>query len=290
MVLAIVGMFLLPGMDAIAKLISQAGDMSPGQLNFFRFAVQAVVFGGYIALVNGVRALWPKRLWINLLRGALLATASLFFFIAIKYMPLADAIAVFFVEPLILTVLSAVVLRETVGKRRIIAVIAGFIGALIVIQPSFSIFGPVSLLPLCTATFFATYLLLNRVAGVVDTANSMQFVSGVSGTAVMGLYIMIGQAVGLDDLSFQTAISVSIWVLVLCMSLIGVAGHLLIVLSFRMAPASLLAPFQYTEIVSAALLGLLLFSEFPTPSKWLGIIIIVASGLFVFWREQKVAD
>lgn len=287
--LANIGMFLLPGMDAIAKYIGANGDMSPGQLTLIRFAVQAIFFAVWLAVFSGVRAFKPQRLWINLVRGALIACASLLFFIAVKYMPLADAIAIFFVEPLILTLLSFVVLREAVGWRRVSAVIVGFAGALLVIQPSFALFGPVSLLPLVTATLFATYLLLNRVAGAYDSATSMQFVAGVSGSIVLIVAIAGGHLFGVEDLQFVWNAPAHVWALALVMGLIGCLGHHLIVQAFKLAPASLLAPFQYIEIVAAAGLGWLVFNEFPTPVKWLGIAIIVSSGLYVFWRERSVA-
>lgn len=288
--LANLGMFLLPGMDAIAKYIGGIGAMSPGQLTLIRFVVQAVFFGFWLALFSGTASLRPKRLWLNALRGALIACASLLFFIAVKYMPLADAIAVFFVEPLILTILSFIVLREPVGWRRVSAVIVGFIGALIVIQPSYALFGAVSLLPLGTATLFATYLLLNRVAGAYDTASTMQFIAGVSGTVVLGAAVLAGDTLGFEDMRFHWDAPAWIWGLALVMGLIGCFGHHLIVQAFKLAPASLLAPFQYIEIVAAAGLGWVVFNELPTPSKWLGIAIIVLSGLYVFWRERKSAS
>lgn len=288
--LANLGMFMLPGMDAIAKYIGGTGAMSPGQVAFIRFFVQAVFFACWLVALSGVASLKPKRLWLNAVRGALIAIASVLFFIAVKYMPLADAIAVFFVEPLILTLLSFIVLREPVGWRRISAVIVGFIGALIVIQPSYSLFGPISLLPLVTATLFASYLLLNRVAGAYDSASNMQFIAGVSGTVVLGLAVVTGHTLGIEDMTFDWNAPLWIWGLALGMGIIGCIGHHLIVQAFKLAPASLLAPFQYIEIVAAVALGWLVFNELPTPSKWLGIAIIVLSGLYVFWREREVAS
>lgn len=288
MALAIVGALILPAMDAVAKHLGQSGAMSPGQITFFRFAVQMIFSLGWLVLLGGPGALRSNRFGLNFVRGVLLGGASLFFFTAVKYMPLADAIAVFFVEPLILTLLSMIVLREAVGWRRMVAVAVGFAGALIVIQPSYAIFGPVSLLPLGAATLFATYLLLNRVAGQSDGAMVMQYVAGLGGMAVVAAAMGVGAVAGIADLGVTITADSGVWGLVLLMGALGVLGHYLFVLAFQMAPASLLAPFQYIEIVSAAALGLLLFGEFPTPSKWLGIAIIVASGLYVFWREREV--
>lgn len=286
MVLAVIGALVLPAMDAIAKLLGETGAMSPGQITFFRFAVQAAFCLVWLLAAGGPGALRSNRFGLNFVRGMLLGAASLFFFTAIKYMPLADAIAVFFVEPLILTLLSFIVLRETVGWRRIAAVVTGFVGALIVIQPSYAIFGPVALLPLAAATLFATYLLLNRIAGQSDGAMVMQYVSGLGGMAIVAVAMFVGGVAGIEDLALTVPLDPTVWALVLLMGALGVAGHYLFVRAFQMASASLLAPFQYIEIVSAAALGYLIFSDFPTPAKWIGIAIIVASGLYVFWRER----
>jgi len=290
MVLAISGMFLLPVMDAIAKYLGEAGSLSPGSIAFARFAIQLILSSGFLMMFGGgIAAMKPKRFWMNFLRGMLIALASLLFFVAIKYMPLADAIAVFFVEALILTVLSMLILREKVGWRRIAAVVTGFIGALIVVQPSFVVLGPVSLLPLGTALLFATYLLLNRVAGQSDNAWTMQFIAGLGGVFALGVALAIGELIDINDLQFTMPASLINWGLLGVMGSIGVTGHFMVVRAFQMAPASLLAPFQYVEIVAAVLLGLLLFDDFPTFSKWVGIFIIVFSGLYVFWREQRRA-
>lgn len=280
-------MLLLPLMDAISKWLSTEAGVSPGQLTLARFVVQAVVSGAIVVAAAGAAALWPKRPLMNLIRGALLGTASLLFFLALKYMPLADAISVFFVEPLVLTILSVVFLHEKVGWRRVLAILVGFAGALIVIQPSYALFGAVSLLPLGTATLFASYLTLNRAAGVRDSAVVMQFAAGVGGILVLTLATSAGTAWGVGNLGLSFDFPVSTWILMAVMGGIGMTGHYIIVLAFRIAPASLLAPFQYLEIVSAAAAGFLLFGDFPSLSKWIGVAMIVGSGLYVFWRERR---
>lgn len=279
-------MMLLPLMDAIAKWLATAEAMAPGQVTFYRFALQVLLAGGIVA-VGGVHLLRPKRLWPNLLRGLLLGSASLIFFTAVKYMPLADAMAVFFVEPMILTMLSALILKEPVGWRRWSAVAVGFVGAVIVIQPSFALLGPVSLLPLATASLFALYMILNRRLTGHDSLMVMQFVAGIGGVAVTGLALLAGFSLGIGDLMPGLPPSGSAWMLILTLGVLATFGHLLVVKAFRHAEASLLAPFQYIEIISATIVGLLVFGDFPSLSKWLGIVIIVGSGLYTFWRESR---
>lgn len=280
-------MTLLPLMDAIAKWLATEGALSPGQVTFFRFMLQMLFAGALVVAAGGIARLRPVRLWPNLLRGVLIGLASLLFFIAVKYMPLADAIAVFFIEPMILTVLSGIFLKEPVGWRRWSAVIVGFAGALIVIQPSFALFGPVSLLPLGTATLFAVYMLLNRRLSSQDGLLVMQCLAGLGGLVATAFGLLVGLAFGIEDLALGLPARAFDWGLILVLGLLATFGHLFVVAAFRHAEASLLAPFQYIEIISATIVGLLVFGDFPSASKWAGIAIIVASGLYTFWRESR---
>ncbi|OCP01144.1 MULTISPECIES: DMT family transporter [unclassified Ensifer] len=279
-------MVILPGMDVIAKYMAVYEGMSPGQVTFYRFFFQLVATLPMLLGAGGLRALRPKRPWANLLRGVLLATAALFFFISVKYMPLADTFAIYFVEPFILTCLSAVFLKERVGWRRWLAIVVGFGGAMIVIQPSFAAFGVTALLPVACAFVFACYLLLNRAVGTGDSPLTMQTIAGVGGTLMMALVILIGNGMGLADFVPSLPQSALGWTLVIVLGALSGYGHLLVVKAFRAAPVSLLAPFHYFEIVTATALGYLIFGDFPSLSKWLGIAIIVGSGLFIIWRER----
>jgi S-adenosylmethionine uptake transporter len=282
-------MFVLPVMDAIAKYMAVVGGMSPAQVTFYRFFFQVVCTLPLLLMVSPSALFSAKRPWMNCLRGVLHASASLMFFAAVKYMPLADVFAIYFVEPFMLTMMSALFLGDRVGWKRWTAIVVGFGGAMIVIQPSFEIFGWTSLLPVACAFLYTLYLFLNRAIGDADSPLVMQTMSGIAGTVFMGAALLAGDALG--DKDFAVSLPQSGLALALLVLLGSISGymHLLIVRAFRLAPLSLLAPFQYFEIISATILGYALFSDFPTPSKWLGIFIIVASGLFIIWRERQQA-
>jgi drug/metabolite transporter (DMT)-like permease len=280
-------MFFLPMMDAIAKWLSTVDSLPPATVTLSRFVVQTILTLLIVLALTGVKSLKPVKLWGNLFRGFLMGIGSLCFFAAVKYMPLADAMAVFFVEPLMLTLLSALILKEQVGWRRRIAVAVGFVGTLIVIQPSWELFGWVSLLPLGTATLFAVYLILNRRYGDADTPLVMQLYAGVGGTVTLVVALFLGGMFGVSDMTLGLPSGGLSWLLLFAIGAIATGGHLLVVQASRLAPASLLAPFQYLEIVMAVIIGLFVFNEFPTPSKWLGIAIIIGSGAYVVWREGK---
>jgi len=282
-------MLLLPVMDAIAKTLSTQYDVTAGQTTFGRFAVQACLFLPVIVAMNGWRGLVPNRIAINLLRGALMGTAVMLFFATLKYMPLTDALAVFFLEPFILTVLSALVLRETVGWRRWAACVAGFGGAMLILRPGLEVFGPVSLMPIGTAFLFAIYLLLTRRFAGDDNPMAMQFVSGIGGVIALAFWVLLATMFGIDDFASAGIPEFGIrWGLIFAIGAIATIGHLMVVMAFARVSASALAPFQYLEIVMATLLGYWLFSEFPDAQRWLGIFIIIASGIYLFNRERKV--
>ncbi|KAB2696432.1 DMT family transporter [Ochrobactrum sp. Kaboul] len=289
MAIMVVSVLMLPLMDAIGKWLAMMDNMPPATVTFMRFFVQSLLmFLILLAAGGGVAALRTHHLAGNLIRGVLMGFGGLCFFTAVKYMPLADAMAVFFAEPLILTLLSAIFLKEKVGWRRFSAVGIGLIGTMIVIQPSFEIFGAVSLLPLATAVTFAIYLILNRKLGAKESPLVMQFYAGIGGWVFAGFAMLVGPSMGFADLSFGLPHSLQPWLLLLILGTIGTVSHLMVVHAFKLAPASMLAPFQYLEIVNAVLVGLIVFGDFPTPSKWFGIAIIIGSGFYVFMRERKL--
>jgi S-adenosylmethionine uptake transporter len=228
------------------------------------------------------------RPWLHVARGVLIATATVFFFSALKYLPLADTIAIFFVEPLILTLLSAVFLKETIGWRRVTAVLVGFVGALIVIRPGYAVFGPVALLPLCAALSFACYMILTRTLAQVQSAVSMQFYAGIFGVLVMTAALIFGNSISFEVLT-PVWPTTQEWLLLSLLGAIATTGHMFVVNAMRLAPANVLAPFQYLEIISATILGFIFFNDFPDPTTWLGVAIIVGSGVFVYYRERLTA-
>lgn len=278
-------MLVLPIMDAIAKYMATFETMSPGQVTFYRFFFQLVALLPLMLIVTR-GLIVAKRPWMNLLRGAIHGAASLMFFTAVKYMPLADVFAIYFVEPFMLTMMSAIFLGERVGWRRWAAIIVGFGGAMIVIQPSYAIFGWTALLPVACAFLYTLYLFMNRALGDGDSPLVMQTMAGLGGTLFCAATLGIGSGLAIPD--FEIGLPGSPLGLFLLVMLGAISGyiHLVVVQAFRLASLSLLAPFQYFEIISATVLGYALFGDFPTASKWLGIVIIVASGLFIIWRER----
>ena len=283
--LMVMAMLLLPGIDAIAKGLS--GSLPAGEIAWSRFFFQTLYLLPFT--LRGGRWRLARLSWIDGARGGLIACATLMFFAALNDLPLADAIAIFFVEPLILTLLSATLLGESVGWRRILAVIVGFCGSLIVIRPSYEVFGLSALLPLGAALLFACYMILTRVRARHGDAITMQFSAGLSGCVTLTAALGFGLAAGIEvvDPVWPTAVE---WLLMAALGAIATSGHMFIVHAVRRIGAALAAPFQYLEIIGATVLGLLFFGDFPDATTWLGVTVIIGSGLFVFYRERKLAD
>ncbi|WP_416899374.1 MAG: DMT family transporter [Minwuia sp.] len=283
MLLMAVAMLALPCIDAIAK--SMAGRVPSAEIALARFVMQTAILLPF-AIGRGMAAS-GRVLAAHVMRGALIAAATLLFFTALQYLPLADAIAIFFVEPLLLTLLSPFFLGEKVGWRRLTAVAAGFAGAMMIIRPSFEEAGWPALLPLAAALCFAFYLVLTRRLARTGDPVVMQAHAGIFGGLTAGLALAAGAMTGaFPDVLVPVLPDLTDLLLLTVLGIIATGGHMLVVHAFKRADAGLLAPFQYLEIISATALGLLIFGDFPDPLTWAGIAVIVGSGLYVFHRER----
>ncbi|WP_208977786.1 DMT family transporter [Labrenzia sp. 011] len=277
-------MLILPVMDITAKYLSQ--DLPPLEVTFGRFFFQFLI-SLVLAVVTGRLAhLRGQQPVINYLRGIFLAAASLCFFTAVKFMSVATAISIFFIEPMVLTILAALILKEQVGIRRISAILVGLVGAVIILRPNLAEIGLVSLLPVVTAFLFSFYLLINRLYPVTDGLLTIQFSAGLSGSLLLGTALLAANLAGIEGMEFLMPSGGQSGLLVL-IGLISFGAHGLVVAAFQRGSASLLAPLQYIEIVSATLFGYLVFSDFPDGPTWIGIALIIGSGLYIAHRERK---
>ena len=278
------GAMIAPGIDVFAKLVPH--EIPVAQVTAARFIMQSSILLPIAAFMAVLHLPNRQEVVLHLLRATLIMVATGLFFTALRSMPIADAIAVFFVEPFILTLLGAVILKETVGPRRIIACLIGFVGALFVIRPSFANTGAVALLPLGTAACFAVYMILTR-----QMAQKMHPLAMQSYTAIAAVVLSVpvlcfadgSNIAGLDP-AWPSAFAVQMMIGV---GIMATLAHLLIGFAMAKAPASTLAPLQYLEIVTATIFGIALFSDVPTPTTLLGVAIIISSGLYILARERQ---
>ncbi|MFW5969578.1 MAG: DMT family transporter [Halofilum sp. (in: g-proteobacteria)] len=282
MALMATAMLLVPGLDAIAKTLT--ATLAPAQIAWGRFLFQTLAILPVLWLSG--RAIRTSRPLLHGARGLLLAGALLLIIWAFQYLPLANAIAIFFVEPLILTLLSAAFLGERIGPRRLVAVVVGLIGALIVIRPNWALFGWAAVLPLGAAVCFAGYLALTRHSGDAEHPLAMQLWAGAAATLGLTVVIGLGDGTGVGPID-PVLPEPHEWALLVGLGAFSATTHVMLAFAFRFAEAGILAPFQYLEIISATLLGLLLFGDFPDAMTWLGTALIVAAGLYVYLRERR---
>lgn len=274
---------LLPVGDTLSKYLT--GVVHPLEVTLWRLVFQALALG-LAALVVPSRV--HGRVFSPLLAlGGLTTAATLGFLIsAFAVMPIATAIAIFFVEPLLLTVMSALFLGERVGWRRYLAVVVGLLGAVVVIRPGWSTFGASALLPLGAAFAFAANMVVIRIASATRSGLGIQLGISVYAAALMAAAFAVAAMLGVVPWAGLRA-PAFVWPVYGVMGVIAGVTFFMMAEAFGRAPASVLAPTQYFEIVGATALGYLVFGDFPEALTWLGTAIILASGLFVFHRERR---
>ena len=273
-----VGVACLSVNDALAKALTET--YSPLQVLFLRNLV-ALPFAVLIALAAGGReALRSHRPAAHLVRGVLWIGAAFLFFSGLKFLPLAEATALVFVAPLFITAISAMFLGEVVGWRRWLAVLAGFVGVLVIVRPGAATFQPVSLLPVATAFVYALLMLGARWVDPRESVWTLLLYLTATGALLSGLIVgFVWTPLRAGDLGLFLAIAV-----------FGTAGMTMMTQAFRLAPAVVVAPLDYTALVWATLLGWCFWREVPGPVAYLGAAIIVSSGVVIILREAAAAE
>ncbi len=264
-------------MDATAKWLGQ--DYQPVQIVFLRFVFGLLPVALFVWRGGGLSALRTRRPGLHALRALLIFFALFTFFSGLPRMPLADAIAFAFTAPLFVTALSVPVLGEPVGRRRWAAVLVGFAGALVMVQPGTSGFRFEALWILASALCFAFAMLLTRRMARSETNVAMLAYSTL-GAGLLALPLM--------PFLWKTPAGGDIWLFVL-IGLVGGTAAYFIIVAYRNAPAALVAPFEYTALVWAAILGWIIWREQPQPMVWLGAAVIMLSGLYITHRETALA-
>lgn len=270
-------MSVVPFMDAIAKYMS--AELPVLQLVWARYFFHFCLIFPVVLLRYGPRRMIPPRPLLQLLRGGLLLASTVLFFAAIAEMPLADALALVFVSPLIVTALSPWVLGEEVGLRRKAAVLVGFLGALLIIRPGFSDMGALqgpALLALSAGVVFGFYLLsTRRLAGSAPPLVTLAYTAAIGAVAMSFVAPVVWVAPSAGQVGGMVMLGA-----------IAAGGHFMLIKAFDFAPASLLAPFTYSEIIVTTLLGLVFFGDFPVAWTWAGIAVVIGSGLYISLRER----
>ncbi len=286
-ILLMLGFCLLaPLSDALAKLLGDQIALS--LLVMLRFVAQVVILLPIVLLSGRSLRLPSHTLWLTLIRTLLHIGGISFMFLALRYLPLADAVAIAYVMPFVLLLLGRVFLKEEVGPRRLIACIIGFIGTLLVVQPNLMSVGAPALLPVAVAVIFALFMLVTRQIAQGADPIVLQAVSGIVATVVMTPVLLLGLATGLPAVT-PVPTNITPIILMILFGALGTVTHLLMTWSLRFAPSATLAPMQYLEIPFATLFGWLIFRDFPNALALIGIIVTVAAGLYIVLRERRLS-
>ena len=288
------GITLMLGFCAVAPLLDVAAKLaSPtipvSQITTARFLLQGVIMLPICLWMRHPITIARPLLGLLALRGFFLILATYCFVAAIAVMPIADALAIVFVEPFILLVMGKWLFNEQVGRRRISASVIGFSGVLLVIQPSFSVFGLVALFPLGTALAFAFYMLVTRRLSRQMEPVPMQLHTATLATAMCLPVLLWGHLSDHPTLSPLLAPVMPqgiAWVWLLGVGIFASLSHMLITCALRFAPSATLAPLHYLEMVSAVGFGYLVFGDLPNLLTLTGVVIVVGSGLYIFHRER----
>ncbi len=275
-----------PLIDVASKLAAQGVPV--GMIVLGRGVVQAALMLPVVLAMRQPLALDRRSLGFALLRAFFLVTSTYCFVAAVRVMPLADALAIAFVEPFVILLIGRFAMAEEVGPRRLVACAVGFLGSLLVIQPSFAAFGPVALFPLGTAVSFALYMLVTRALSRSVHPVPMQFHTALLAALICAPLLALGTATGEPSTTFVLPQGI-FWLWVFCVGLASAVSHMAITYALKFAPSSTLAPLHYLEIVTATLFGYLVFGNFPNALTLGGIGVIVTSGLYVIHRERVTA-
>lgn len=277
---------IAPLIDVASKLASQGVPV--GTVTLGRFVAQLALMVPIVALTGHPFTMTRRAATLVLARAAVSIIATYTFVAAVQQMPIADALAIAFVEPFIILFIGRFFMGEEVGPRRLGAATVGFVGVLFVIQPSFERFGTVAFFPLGSALSFALYILLTRALSRHMHPVPMQLHTAWAAGLILLPVLALGGALDIGQLRFVTPEGL-FWLWCFCVGLAATVSHMAMSYALRFAPSSTLAPLHYFEILTATLFGYLVFGDFPNALTWVGIAIIIGSGLYVIHRERITA-
>jgi drug/metabolite transporter (DMT)-like permease len=273
--LMLAAMSILPFIDVIAKYLGNEGLPVP-VIVWGRLVFGVIFVAPFLFARHGPSGIVPDQPFMHMARGALMCFATFAFFLALRYLPIADTLAIFFVQPLLITAFSPLLLGEHVGVRRWAAVAVGFVGTLIIIRPGFQEFNLGVPLALAAGVAFALNMILTRMAAGKSPPLMMIFHTN-------GFALIIASAALAWFWQMPTPAQ---WGFLALLAAVAAFGHYLIVIAYGHGEASLLAPLGYTEMVTAVIAGWYFFGDFPDKWTFLGSAILIASAIYIAQRER----
>ncbi|TNE33283.1 MAG: DMT family transporter [Alphaproteobacteria bacterium] len=274
--LMVVGICLLSTMDAVAKLLVEA-NYSVIQILFIRGLVTMPFLLLWVLMRGGIARLRTRKIKAHIIRALFGFAAPMCFFLSLKNLPLADATVIFFVSPFIMTAASVPLFGEKVGIHRWGAIVVGFMGVLIVMQPTSGALQMDAFFVLGAAVCYCAFMLSGRWLGSTESTFAIVFYATAGLTLLAGIFTpFFWQPIPLDDLG-----------LIGVMAALSLTANTLMVRSFTIAEVGVITPFEYTGLLWAVLLGFVIFSDLPALNVWIGVAVIGSSGLYMVYRENR---
>lgn len=265
-------------LDATAKYLG--GSLPPEQIVWMRFVTHVLYAVLLFRLWTNLSSLRSRRWGLQIARALCLMGSTLFNFFAVRHLQLAETVSIMFAAPFVVTALAGPLLNEWAGPRRWAAVIVGFAGVLVVTRPGLGGLDWAALLSVCSMLCYALYALMTRMLAHTESPTGMLVISGVVAALAMTPAGLSAWTMPSDALTWALLLSTGAW---------GGLGHMALIRAHVLAPADVLAPFMYTQILWMIGLGYFVFADVPTPSTLIGASIVVGSGLYILYREQKVS-
>ena len=267
---------VLPIMDGMAKHLST--EIHFLEVVWGRYFFMVLISFPLIFIFLRRYLTWPHNILLQLSRSIFLFLSTVLFFYAISVISMAKALTLAFVAPIIVTILSSLLLKEKVGFHRWCAVVVGFFGALIVIQPGFIEINFAAIAGLGTGISYAFYIIATRKLTLSDNPYLTLIFTGIFGAIIISFIVPF----------YWTTPNLNQWLLMIALAAIGTFGHMCLILSLNYAEASKLAPLAYFEIINNILIGYYFFGDFPNKWLWIGLFFIVSSGIYISIRENRI--
>jgi|TARA_B110000881_G_C18514957_1_gene484368 drug/metabolite transporter (DMT)-like permease len=277
-IFSLLGWMVLPIMDGFAKYLS--ADLPVLQITWARYFFTVAFTLPVMFFFYRKQLVWSDKPKLQIVRGLILLCANVCFFYSISVISLAKALTLAFIAPLIVTAFSPILLGEKVGLRRWTAVIIGFIGSLVVIRPGIVEINLASLAALGTGIMYGFYLIITRKLSTSDNPLLTLLITGLVGGLIASVIVPF----------IWVKPSLNQWSMMAAIGIFACIGHLFLILSLKYADASKLAPLGYTEIIPNVIIGYYFFGNFPDNWTFLGLFIIIFSGIYISRREISIKE
>src|SRR3954462_1079644 len=263
-------------LDGSAKWLVQS--MPVVMVVWLRFLIHVIFAGAVLLPVKGISLLKTNHLRWHLLRAGMFVAMTAMNFWALQYLQLTVTSSIFFSAPIIIALLSAQLLGEKLDFRRLVAILCGFAGVLVIVHPWSADFHPAMLLAVLNAVIYAVFMMMTRHLAAYDSPETIQFLPAIGATVLLTPFAIA---------AWEAPDTWLEWTLACLLGVFGGFGHYLLARAHRYAPSSVIAPFVYQQVIYMALFGYLVFGDVPGAAVWIGAVIVIGSGLYLFSRERK---